>query len=251
MKFYEFKNITKESADIFVYGEIVSDTDDWFGSDTDVALMDFKQQLDKIGNVNTLNMYINSPGGDVFVASTMISMLQRLKDNGTTINAYVDGLSASAASFLMFVADNINLYNNSIVMIHRPMSIAMGNADDFQNMIDTLNKLEDSIIIPMYMKKAQDNVDEATIKQLLADESWLDADDMAKYFNVNLLDESKQAVACIDSKLFKNYKRIPLQLRINIDKEKDKLEDEKKAESIKQQALKKARAKLKLQVINI
>ena len=115
-KFYEFKNISSSSADLFIYGEIVQEkTVDWWTgeeSDTDVGLMDFKEQLDNIGNVKTLNLYINSPGGDVFTASSMISMLNRVKDKGTKIEAYVDGLSASASSFLMMVADNVNLYKN-------------------------------------------------------------------------------------------------------------------------------------------
>lgn len=249
MKFYEFKNLTKESADLYIYGAIVSEKDEWFGSDTDVALMDFKQQLDDIGNVNTLNMYINSPGGDVFAASTMISMLQRLQDKGTIINAYVDGLSASAASFLMFVADNINLYSNSIVMIHRPSSIAMGNVDDFQSMIDTLNKIEDSVMLPMYMKKTVNGVDEAQIKQLLADESWLSANDMIKYFNVNLLDESKQIAACVDTKLFKNYKHLPENLKNEINVTLN-VPDEAKDELIKKASDEiKAKAKARLNLM--
>ena len=140
MKFYEFKNITSSEADLFIYGEIVSEHDDWFGSDSDFALTDFKDELDNLGNIKTLSIYINSPGGDVFTASTMISMLKRLKDNGTIINAYVDGLSASAASFLMMVADNIYLYKNSIVMVHKPMSIAIGNVNDMQKTIEFLYK---------------------------------------------------------------------------------------------------------------
>ncbi len=210
-KFYEFKNITSSEADLFVYGEIVQEksVDWWTGeeSQTDVGLMDFKEQLDSIGNVQKLNLYINSPGGDVFTASTMISMLQRVKNKGTTINAYVDGLSASAASFLMMVADNLNLYKNSTVMIHKPMSIAMGNANDMQKTIDALNKIEESVMIPMYMNKSK--VSEEEIKSLIDAESWLSAKEMDKYFNVTLLDEEKTAVASISSNLFKNYKNVP------------------------------------------
>ena len=212
MKFYEFKNITKDSADFYLYGAIVTDKDGWFSSESDVSLAEFKQALDDLGNVKTLNMYINSPGGEVFVASTMISMLKRMKDKGTTINAYVDGLSASAASFLMMIADNINLYNNSVVMIHKPMAIAMGNSNDFQQMINTLDKLEDTIMLPMYMEKAIDGVDEKQIKDLLTAESWFSAKDMAKYFNVNLLDESKNVKAMVSKELFKNYKNAPKDL---------------------------------------
>lgn len=210
-KFYEFKNITSSEADLFVYGEIVQEksVDWWTGeeSQTDVGLMDFKEQLDSIGNVQKLNIYINSPGGDVFTASTMISMLQRVKDKGTTINAYVDGLSASAASFLMMVADNVNLYKNSTVMVHKPMSIAIGNANDMQKTIDALNKIEESVMMPMYMNKSK--VDEKEIKSLIDAETWLSAKEMDKYFNVTLLEEEKTAVASISSNLFKNYKNVP------------------------------------------
>lgn len=210
-KFYEFKNITSSEADLFIYGEIVQEksVDWWTGeeSQTDVGLMDFKEQLDSIGNVQKLNLYINSPGGDVFTASTMISMLQRVKDKGTTINAYVDGLSASAASFLMMVADNVNLYKNSTVMVHKPMSIAIGNANDMQKTIDALNKIEESVMMPMYMNKSK--VSEEEIKSLIDAESWLNAKEMDKYFNVTLLDEEKTAVASISSNLFQNYKNVP------------------------------------------
>lgn len=210
-KFYEFKNITSFEADLFIYGEIVQEksVDWWTGeeSKTDVGLMEFKEELDNIGIVKTLNMYINSPGGDVFTASTMISMLERVKDKGTVINAYVDGLSASAASFLMMVADNVNLYKNSTVMVHKPMSWAMGNANDMQKTIDALNKIEDNVMMPMYMSKSK--VSEEEIKGLIDAETWLSAKEMEQYFNVNLIDEEKVAVANVNSNLFKNYKNVP------------------------------------------
>lgn len=249
-KFFEFKNVTKDSGDLYIYGEIVESKDGWFGSETDVSLLDFKQAIDDLGDIKNLNIYINSPGGSVFVASTMISMLQRLKDKGTTINAYVDGLSASAASFLMMIADNIYLYKNSIVMIHKPMAIAMGNSKDFQDMINTLDKIEDSVMIPMYLKKAVDNVNEAEIKQLLEDETWLNSSDMIKYFNVNILEDSKQIAACIDSKLFKNYKNAPKNL-IGINNTIVKVDSDeliKAQEKIKIDILEKAKARLNLEV---
>ena len=213
-KFFEFKNVTSTEADLYIYGEIVQEkyVDWWTGeeSKTDVALMDFKEELDKIGNVQTLNLYINSPGGDVFVASAMISMLERVKNKGTTINAYVDGISASAASFLMFAADNIYLYKNSIVMVHKPMSYAYGNSNDMQKVIDTLEKIESSTMIPMYMSKAKISEDE--VKKLIEVESWLSSDEMNDYFDVIVLNEEKTAVAC-SSNLFDKYKNIPKNIR--------------------------------------
>ena len=230
-KFYEFKNITSSEADLFIYGEIVQDDIDWWTGEKDtnlVGLQSFKEELDNIGNVQTLNMYINSPGGDVFTASTMISMLKRVKDKGTVINAYVDGLSASAASFLMMVADNVNLYKNSTVMIHKPMSWAVGNANDMQKTIDALNKIEESVMIPMYMDKSK--VSEEEIQSLIDAESWLSAKDMDKYFNVTLLDEEKVAVASISSNLFKNYKNIPDFIKNSLKKVQNEEKTEEKAQ---------------------
>lgn len=228
-KFYEFKNITSSEADLFIYGEIVqeNEVDWWTGekSQTAVGLMDFKEELDAIGNVQNLNIYINSPGGDVFTASTMISMLQRVKDKGTVINAYIDGLSASAASFLMMIANNIYVYKNSTVMVHKPMSIAIGNANDMQKTIDALNKIEDSVMIPMYMSKAKASEEE--IKGLIDAETWLSAKEMDKYFNVTLIDEEKVAVASIKSNLFKNYKNIPEFIKNSLENE----EKEEKAQN--------------------
>lgn len=219
MKFYEFKNITPNEADLYIYGEIVQEksVDWWTGeeSQSEVGLMEFKKELEDLGNIQKLNLYINSPGGEVFTASTMISLLERQKTKGTIINAYVDGLSASAASFLMMVADNIYIYKNSVVMIHKPMSVACGNVNEMQKTIDALNKIEDSVMIPMYMNKAK--ISEEELRGLINAETWLSASDMDKYFNINLINEEKLAVASIDNSLLKMYKNVPDFIKNSLD----------------------------------
>lgn len=238
-KFYEFKNISPSTADLFIYGEIVQEksVDYWTGeeSQTDVGLMDFKKELDDIGNDQKINLYINSPGGDVFTASTMISMLQRKKDAGTHIDAYVDGLSASAASFLMMVADNLYLYKNSTVMVHKPMSWAVGNAIDMQKTIDALNKIEENVMLPMYMNKSKVSEDE--IRSLINDETWLSASDMDKYFNVTILNEEKVAVANIHSNLFKNYHNVPDFIKKSLKNEEKEQKKEKNSPKIDEKTL--------------
>ncbi len=238
-KFYEFKNKSPSTADLFIYGEIVQEksVDYWTGeeSQTDVGLMDFKKELDDIGNVQKINLYINSPGGDVFTASTMISMLQRKKDAGTHIDAYVDGLSASAASFLMMVADNLYLYKNSTVMVHKPMSWAVGNAIDMQKTIDALNKIEENVMLPMYMNKSKVSEDE--IRSLINDETWLSASDMDKYFNVTILNEEKVAVANIHSNLFKNYHNVPDFIKKSLKNEEKEQKKEKNSPKIAEKTL--------------
>ena len=229
-KFYEFKNkvtnLNNISADLYIYGEIVDEK--WY--DSEISLADFKKELDELGEVNNLNIYFNSPGGSVFVASTMVSMLQRLKDKGTTINAYVDGLSASASSFLMMVADKVHMYKNSMVMIHKPMSLAFGNALELQKTVDSLNKIEDSVMIPLYMSKAK--VDEKKIRSLIEAETWFGAEDIGDIFDIDVLETDTQMVACISEDLFKKYKNVPDKFRNTLNCDEEVSNSEEKAEEI-------------------
>ncbi len=253
MKFYEIKNILETSADIYIYGEICLEkyVDWWTGeeSKTDVALMDFKEELDNLGdNISKLNLYINSPGGDVFVASAMISMLERLKNKGITIDAYVDGIAASAASFLLMVADTVNLYKNSTVMMHKPMCMAYGNSIELQKTIDMLEKIEESTMMPMYMAKAK--ITEKEVKELIANESWLSAEEMNEYFEVNLLTTTNQVAACINRNLFDRYKNVPKNFLENI--AENELEDNKNEHKAEiQDNNKQEFVKNKLKLINV
>ena len=220
MKYKYIKNITGISADLFFYGAIVDEkTADWFTgevSQTDVDPIELKNELDSLKGITDLNIFINSPGGSVFASSTIVSMLQRFKENtGAKIHGYVDGLCASASTYLLMVSDDVNFYKNSIMMIHKPMTMSFGNANDLQKDIDTLDTLENNVMIPMYMNKAK--VSEEEIKDLINNETWFSANSKDKnfignYFNVNLLEESKEAVACVSKNLFRNYKNVPKEL---------------------------------------
>lgn len=221
-KFYEFKNEADSSYGLYIYGALTDDKEtDWCASSQDIDLTDFKDALSKLKSNTTLNMYVNSPGGSVFASSTMASMLQRMKETkNVKIVTYIDGLCASATSFLIMVSDEIKLYTNSMLMVHKPMSMAFGNANDMQKEIDTLNSIEENVMMPLYMKKAK--VDEETIRNLIEVESWLSAKEVDNFFNVDLIDSAKECTACIDSKLFKKYKNVPEELK----KEEKPTEDE-------------------------
>ena len=81
-KFYRFKNETESETELYIYGSITDNKEnDWFPSEDDVDLNDFKAKLDDLQIGATLNLYVNSPGGSVFAASTMASMLQRAKES--------------------------------------------------------------------------------------------------------------------------------------------------------------------------
>lgn len=197
MNKYEFKNVTDESADLYIYGNIETEKspDFWTGevSELDVDLKDFKGALD--GVKGTLNIYINSGGGSVFAADAMTAMLQRAKEKGVKVHAYIDGLCASAATFIAMVADEIHVYRNSIMMIHKPIGAVYGNATEMRKMINTLDVIENSML-NLYEHKAK--VDRDRIKSMVDKETWLDVNGIAENFNVDLIDGEKKVAACAD-----------------------------------------------------
>lgn len=228
-KFYEIKNIIPQiSADLYIYGEIVTDDTNWWTDQKDenlVGLQSFKSELDNLGKISDLNIYLNTPGGEVFVASTMCSMLQRLKDNGTKIHTFVDGLCASAGTFLLMMGDDINMYQNSMLMIHKPVIDCYGNALDLQKCIDLLDTIENSTMIPLYMKKALKSEEE--IKEKINNESWMGAIESSIFFDINVLEDTNTVAACVDKNIFKRYKHVPNNLRSLLNKTDNQSKKEK------------------------
>ena len=232
IKIKYFKNVTSTSADFYIYGAIVDEkeADWWTGetSKTEIDINEMKSEIEELKkeNITDFNIYINSPGGSVFASSTIVSLLKRFKqERGIKIHSYIDGLCASAATYICMVADDINVYQNSIMMIHKPLSIAYGNSDDFQKEIDTLNTIENNLMIPMYMNKFKKSEEE--LRNLIKDETWFNGNVFDKYyigefFNINYIDETKQAVALKDSNLLKNYKHIPKNIFESTNKEEIK-----------------------------
>ncbi len=209
MKFFNLVNKTQDTAELYIYGEIVAG-DKW--EDDDVTVADIKNAVDEMGkNVKTLNMYVNSPGGNVFVTIAMMSQLKRLKDTGVTINAYVDGIAASAASFLIMESDNIYVYENALMMVHKPMiGLLFGpNAKELREKADWLDKVEQATCIPAYMSKATDNLTEQKLDEMLDDETWLTADEVAEFFNVQIIEETKDVAACIDTNTLSMFSKPP------------------------------------------
>lgn len=232
IKIKYFKNVTSTSADFYIYGAIVDEkeADWWTGetSKTEIDINEMKSEIEELKkeSITDFNIYINSPGGSVFASSTIVSLLKRFKqEHGIKIHSYIDGLCASAATYICMVADDINVYQNSIMMIHKPLSFAYGNSDDFQKEIDTLNTIENNMMIPMYMNKFKKSEEE--LRNLIKDETWFNGNVFDKYyigefFNINYIDETKQAVALKDSNLLKNYKHIPKNIFESTNKEEIK-----------------------------
>ena len=205
-RFYNFVN-SKDETDLYLYGEIVNGFSKW--DESDVTFKDFKDIIDSMTNT-TLNIHVNSPGGSVFASNAIVTLLKSAKTKGVTINSYIDSLGASCASWIPLVADNVYIYRNSIMMVHKPMTCMMGaNAKDLQKEIDLLNNIENNIMMPIYMNKVRDGITEEDIRNMVDEETWLECDKIMETFNVTLLEDEKDIECCVDKDTMKDYKNIP------------------------------------------
>ena len=200
--FWDIKAAAKGVGEVYIYGLVTA----YKWDDTDVTAADFKRDLDALGDIKTLNVYINSPGGSVFQGQAIYTILKR---HTAYKNVYVDGLAASIASLVAMAGDTIFMPKNAMMMVHEPMNIIfMGNAQDFRKAADDLDKIGESMKAS-YMAKLDGKTTEEKLSELLAAETWLTAVECFEYgFCDELLDE-KQIAASVDTELFARYKNVP------------------------------------------
>jgi ATP-dependent protease ClpP protease subunit len=158
-----------DRGEIYLYGAIGGD---FFGGG--VSAKQFADDLKAMKSVKTIDLRINSEGGDVFDGKTMYSLL---RDHGAKIVVHVDGLAASAASFVAMAGDEIMIAEGAFIMIHNPWTVAVGNAADLRQTADLLDTVGQTIA-DVYAARTKQPM--AKITQWLADETWMTADESVK-----------------------------------------------------------------------
>src|SRR5690625_1566947 len=199
------KNLTETSADLYIYGVIVDNTDfKW--DESDVMPEDVKDAMEQVEGLKELNIYINSPGGSVFAGQAIYNMLNR---NKAKKNVYIDGVAASMASVIAMVGDTIYMPKNAYLMIHKPLTIAIGNATDFRKMADDLDVIEDGLV-NVYEENLKEGVDIETIKGLMEKETWLTGEEAIELFDVEVVEPKN--IAAYGGDLLARYEKTPQKL---------------------------------------
>jgi len=201
---FEIKNLTDDSADLLIYGDIVSDS--WMKwSNEDTCPQDITDFLNNLDGKSKINVYINSGGGSVFAGLAIYNMLKRHKAEKTV---YIDGLAGSIASVIAMAGDKVIIPKSAFLMVHKPWSSVWGgDANEFRKMADTLDRLEEGII-NVYEDNMREGVTREEIQSLVEEETWLNGAEAEKYFNVEVDTSSENVAACV-SDCFKNYKNVP------------------------------------------
>jgi len=167
------------SADLYIYGDITSFP--WY--EDDVSSFTLSKELEAL-EVENINCYINSYGGEVAEGLAIYNQLKRHAAKVTTI---CDGFACSAASVIFMAGDERIMNSASLLMIHNAWSYANGNAEELRKQADDLEVITQASI-NAYMQSV--TITEAELKTLMDAESWiLPADALAMGFATTIADE--------------------------------------------------------------
>ena len=150
------------SATVWLYDVIGADA--WGGIGADRFVRDIAEIRAPV-----IHLRINSPGGDVFDARAMVTALRA---HPARVVAHIDGLAASAASYVALAADEVEISEGAFVMVHNAWGVVLGNRHDLLEMALTLEKIDASIAADYQRKSGQDSL---TVQRWMDAETWFTA----------------------------------------------------------------------------
>ena len=145
-----------------------------------------------------IDLRLNSPGGSVFDA---VAIYNALKRHAGEITVWIDGIAASAASYIAMAGDRVVMPENAFLMIHDPSGLVMGTAEDMRATADALDKVKGSLIQGY---AAKSGAADEEIAALMAAETWLDAKDALDLGLIDRMAEPVKLAASFDVSKFRN-----------------------------------------------
>ena len=185
------KEDNADVADLYLYNVIDDFAYEGYADSAESILKD----INSLGSIKTLNVFINSPGGSVFEGISIKNMLERQKLKGCFINVVIDGLAASIASVIAMAGDKITMPENALMMIHRASCGCIGNADDFAKQIEVLNKI-DLVLTNTYVTRSNGLLTEEDVTNMFnSGDTWLTAQEAKDFGLCDEITEKLEAVA--------------------------------------------------------
>ena len=137
----------------------------WF--DDEITPAAFKAEL--TSGSGPITVWINSPGGDCVAAAQIYNMLM---DYPADVTVRIDGIAASAASVIAMAGTKVQMSPVSVMMIHNPLTVAMGDSDEMRRAIQLLDEVKESIINAYEIKTG---LSRAKLSHLMDGETWMNA----------------------------------------------------------------------------
>ena len=182
-KFWNWvRNETTQERTLYLDGVIAEET--WWGDEISPAM--FRSEL--FAGEGDITIWLNSPGGDCIAASQIYAMLMDYKGN---VTIKIDGLAASAASVIAMAGTKVLMAPTALMMVHNPLTIAIGDSEEMQRAVDMLDEVKESIINAYEIKTGQSRT---KLSHLMDAETWLSANKAIELgFADGMLEDEKRA----------------------------------------------------------
>jgi ATP-dependent Clp protease protease subunit len=171
-----------ETATINIYGDITSWAWEELG---EMSAVNLSKQLEALGDVNEIHVFINSYGGEVAEGLAIYNALKRHKAKVTT---YCDGFACSIASVIFMAGDERVMSESSLLMIHNAWTWAQGNAEELRKQADDLEKITQASVEAY---KAHSSLTEKEIKNLMDHETWILPEEALSYGFATSIDRTE------------------------------------------------------------
>lgn len=148
---------------LYLNGTIAEES--WYEDDVTPKL--FKDEL--MSETGDITVFINSPGGDCVAAAQIYNMLMEYNGN---VTVKIDGIAASAASVIAMAGTKVLMSPVSLMMIHNPLTVAIGDSEEMKKAIDMLSEVKESIINAYELKTG---LSRAKLSHMMDSENWMNA----------------------------------------------------------------------------
>lgn len=190
-------------SDVYIYGTIGAD---WW-DDNAFTASDMRDSLEAAEG-GDVTIHINSGGGDVFDATTMASLVTQYRKANpeARIKTVIEGLAASAASYLGLTADEVLIAPGAMMMVHDPSGGCYGQAADMRRMAESLDAVRDSIAT-LYVAKAGGTVEDWAA--VMAAETWYTAEEAVEAGLADALADRPAIAAKVDPRIRAAWRNAP------------------------------------------
>lgn len=215
----------KSTAELMIYGTI---GESFF--DDSVTAKQFRNDLKAVGDVKTLDVRINSPGGSV---THGIAIYEALREHSAKKIVHIDGMAASMASIIAMVGDEVHIADGGFMMIHDPYMFAEGNATDLRRYADMMDKSKEKMVA-IYAGKT--NLPSEDVAALMTAETWMTSDEAIEKGFADKISGKAEVFAELKLDNFKNMpqalKDFYAEARPRPDKEKPAMAETTKNEPV-------------------
>lgn len=172
----------KQTATLNIYGDITSWPWEELG---EVSAVSLSKQLETLGDVEQIDVYINSYGGEVAEGLAIYNALRRHK---AKVRTYCDGFACSIASVIFMAGDERVMNESSLLMIHNAWTMAIGNSAELRKQADDLEKITQASVEAY---KSHSSLSEKEIKKLMDNETWILPEEALSYGFATTVDKTE------------------------------------------------------------